>query len=323
MPIKLVCPRCQGTLYKKQSTRKCANCHKEFLSIDGCIDFAGEADGGNSKEKNFYEQVYNRVGSLNSEKRFGYKTEGIWFDRVFPSGKDILSRLSDLSDKDILCLGNGTSLKELYFAKKGASLWISDLSLGAVLQVKNSAPKAFQGFDVRYHAIDALHLPFEDSSLDVVYGFAFVHHLSNKVPFLKEAYRVLKPEGMCIFFDDAFSPIWQLSKTSLLKPLMQYIHKKRGISPEDLRATLEGGFTKRQVKEWGNGSGFQDYFFIKRELLLYLWLRCTKKVFGCDQSNGVVHFVASILLMLDRAMASISRLYQDNMIRLVWGYKKV
>ena len=261
MPIKLVCPICQGTLYKKQSTRKCANCHKEFLSIDGCIDFTGEADDENSKEKNFYGELYSREGRVNSEKRFAYKTEGIWFVSVFPSGKDILFRLSDLSNKEVLCLGNGTSMKEFLFSMKGAKLCISDLSIGAVLQVKNTLRKASQDFGVQFHAIDALHLPFEDSSVDVVYGFAFVHHLSDKITYLNEVYRVLKPKGICVFFDDAFCPIWQSSKKGILKPLMQYVHKKRGISPEDRHATWEGGFKREQIETWGTAAGFSRYFF--------------------------------------------------------------
>jgi len=166
-------------------------------------------------------------------------------------------------------------------------------------------------------------LPFEDSSFDIIYGFAFVHHLSDKVSFLKEVYRVLKTGGKCIFFDDAFSPIWHLSKRSFLSPLMKYIHKRRGISPEDLRATLEGGFTKKQIEEWGMSVGFYHYFFIRKEFLLYFWLRGMKKVFGSDNSNRVLYFVASLLSVIDSSVGSVSRLYQNNMIRLVWGYSKV
>jgi len=104
---------------------------------------------------------------------------------------------------------------------------------------------------------------------------------------------------------------------------MQYVHKKRGISPEDLRATLEGGFTREQIEKWGVAAGFLSYFFIRREFLLYFWIRGMKKIFNLDQNNLIVHFVGSLLSLIDTTTASISRLYQNNMIRLVWGYEKL
>ena len=57
--------------------------------------------------------------------------------------------------------------------------------------------------------------------------------------------------------------------------------------------------------------------------MLYFWLRGMKKALGFDQSNRVVHFVGSLLAPIDSTLGSVSRLYRDNMIRLVWGYKKV
>lgn len=326
MAINPVCPKCKRAFHKKASRVICLFCQAEYGLVEGCIDFV-EGEENRTKDKIYYDRIYNNLDSRKTEKylprkNFDQIIREIWFDKTFPSGKDILSKLPNLRNKEILCLGNGASMKEIYFAINGGSLWISDLSIDAVLKAKNSLPLNLSRLKVQFHAIDATQLPFENESLDVVYGYAFVHHLPDKLPFLREIFRVLKRGGMCIFFDNAFSPIWQRLKTGLLKPLMQHIHKKRGISPEDLRATLEGGFTKDQVIDWGFESGFNSYFFIKKELLLYFWLRGTKKVFNRDRDNRVVYLVGSMLSFFDSILESASRLYQDNMIRVVWGYRK-
>ena len=136
-------------------------------------------------------------------------------------------------------------------------------------------------------------------------------------------FRVLSPGGVCVFFDDAFSPIWHLSKQTILKPFMRYIHKRRGISPEDLRATMENGFKEREILEWGRAVGFDsDYFFVRREFLLYFFRRALKKVFCSDLNRPSVHFFASLLGSIDRILRKVSKLYQKNMIHVVWGYRK-
>lgn len=42
-------------------------------------------------------------------------------------------------------------------------------------------------------------IPLEDSSLDIVTCYSFLDHLEDRLFFYKEAYRILKPGGLCYF----------------------------------------------------------------------------------------------------------------------------
>jgi len=51
-----------------------------------------------------------------------------------------------------------------------------------------------------YHA-DAIDLPFENESFDIVWSEHVQMNIENKLQLYKETYRVLKPEGKLIFYD--------------------------------------------------------------------------------------------------------------------------
>lgn len=111
---------------------------------------------------------------------------------------------------------------------------------------------------------------------------------------------------------------------------MKYIHNKRGISPEDLRATIEGGFKESQILEWGNSVGFNNnYFFQKQEFLSYLCQRFLEKVCQYKLKNtmytnkNITKLLVSFLNHVDHSFANISKIYQNNLIRVVWGYRKL
>ena len=59
---------------------------------------------------------------------------------------------------------------------------------------------------ISYQQGDAKRLVFPDDSFDVVISNTVMHHIHDPVPFLAEAYRVLKPEG-AILIRDLFRPL--------------------------------------------------------------------------------------------------------------------
>ena len=67
-----------------------------------------------------------------------------------------------------------------------------------------------------FAGIDAENLPFADASVDIVYGYAFVHHLPDLDRFLAETARVLRPGGRAVFLDAAYAPLWDGSKRTWL-----------------------------------------------------------------------------------------------------------
>lgn len=122
-----------------------------------------------------------------------------------PWRRTLLESIGDLSGKKILLLGNGDSSKEIYFLLLEAKVVFSDFSIEAVRRKKQEVELAdfhWNGAaDIEFHAIDALHLPFPDNTFEIIYGFAFVHHLDDLDQYFKELHRVLKPSGICRFID--------------------------------------------------------------------------------------------------------------------------
>lgn len=173
----------------------------------------------------------------------------------------------------ILCLGNGESRKELYFLHLGAYLICSDLSFAGVLKAKAKSNLDDSKGRVAFHAMDACTVPLPDSSVDIVYGFAFAHYLPDLTPLLREVKRVLERGGRCVFFDSPYSPLWQTAKRTVLWPVMKVAHWLHPASPEDLRATYAGGYREEEIRNLGSAMGFGCTHFEPLSFFQYLLRR--------------------------------------------------
>ena len=129
-----------------------------------------------------------------------------------------------------------------------------------------------------FAAIDAMDLPLRDGSVDLVYGFAFAHHLPDVERFLGEVARVLRPGGRCVLMDNAYSPLWQRLKLVWLRPLMRLSHRREPRSPEDVRETdggrISGGATGGSIRAVGGIPSFE-----RVALLYYVWHRASVALF--------------------------------------------
>jgi SAM-dependent methyltransferase len=217
-----------------------------YMNNDGIYDFTSHSL--ESLEKKAYDHKY---ADSSIEMPTLKSIQEKWNDEINPSMSILLNSLGDLSGKQVLLLGNGVSLRELYFLHLGAKIVYTDLSFEAVKSVQYSFSSSelneIGQSNIEFHAVDALHLPFEDASFDVIYGCSFVSHVADSEQLFSEIYRCLKSGGVARFKSDAYSPIWQFMKTRLLKPLFDLRLKKRFISPEDLRHTLRGGFRREEI----------------------------------------------------------------------------
>jgi ubiquinone/menaquinone biosynthesis C-methylase UbiE len=114
---------------------------------------------------------------------------------------------------------------------------------------------------------DALALPFEDSSFDVVYSVAVLHHIpsqENRKQFVREAFRVLKPGGVCVF------TVWNIAQVKFLKThILHGLKKIAGISELDFgdviisfgkqkRQRYVHTFTKRSLQHLFGENGFSN-----------------------------------------------------------------
>lgn len=290
--------------------------------MGGTYDFV-HPQSSLAKEREHYDGEYRKL----SIKHLSLADiEGPWCSKLLPEHRILLESMGDLSNKKVLLLGNGTSFKELYFAYLGADLVFTDLSVEAVNQIKiwfeaSELNDRIKG-TVEFHAVDALHLPFPENTFDIIYGYAFVHHIENLVEFLSEVNRCLKPGGLCRFLDDAYSPIWQWFKGGPFRKLQRYAHRKDGISPEDERATHRGGYREEEIREAKREVGFKDLLFIRVSFFLRLAKRGYGKLISWDEhamQRGVP--LMKLAKLLDDILAK-TKIMKKNMINLVWGFTK-
>ena len=92
---------------------------------------------------------------------------------------------------------------------------------------------------------DALRLPYPAGSLDAVFAFGVLHHLSDWRGGLAEIARVLRPQGI-YFLEEIYPSLYQnfLTKRVLLHP------RRDRFQSEDLRSSLkDGGFLLRSSVE--------------------------------------------------------------------------
>jgi ubiquinone/menaquinone biosynthesis C-methylase UbiE len=274
-------------------------------------------------EKQYYDAAYATSPVVDSEVLDPGALFHHWRSLYYPMNGDVWEALGPLGGKDILLLGNGTSVKELHFLTHSPRrLIVSDLSPNALRTIRERLIATTDCSRVDFVALDAQHLPLADASVDLVYGYAFVHHLADIDRFLVETQRVLRPGGRCVFMDNRYSPAWQALKLGVLRGLMGYFHRREPVSPEDLRATLTGWYREEQLAEKIVALGATPYFH-RSGFFHYLFTRASERL----PPQRLFRWTASRPLIL-RALIAVDRwlgglaFIRANQIRLVWGFTK-
>lgn len=294
---------------------RCADCGREVRCIEGVLDLA--PCNKDMAEEVYYDQVYaGEEGTPRTDAR------AEWNSHYYPMNQAVLRRVGNVRGKTVVLLGNGTSEKELLFLEDEPTLLVySDLSPTAPRSVRERRFPEGRS-NLLFAAIDAERLPFADESVDLVYGYAFVHHLPDVDGFLREVARVLRPGGRSVFVDHGYSPLWQGAKLTVLRPLMRYFHRLQEPSPEDLRFTLAGAFREQDLSRcirqlgcepWFERSGFIHYLFTRASERLPPQ-RAWRALAGSDA-------VLRSLIRADELLARIPGMHR-HLIRLVWGCDK-
>jgi ubiquinone/menaquinone biosynthesis C-methylase UbiE len=304
-PAFFRCPECHEAL-EGACPDRCPRCERQ-LRANGVLDFVT----GSDTERSFYEDEYATSRVHTDDLR------SLWETTYYPMNRDVLELVGDVSGKDILVVGNGDSEKELLFLEYHPRRMVySDYSAGAVKLMQRKFGGAI------YAAIDANELPFVDASLDLVYGYAFVHHLEDPTVFLREAVRVLRPGGRAVFMDNPRAPLYQKAKLGLLRPLMAYYHRRGGISPEDRKATETGWYSVEELRDMLLSLGVEPVF--RRSLLVhYLVSRASERLPPRRLWRRYEHSERAqrALIRLDDALGRF-KVVRENQMRLVWGFTK-
>lgn len=317
--IRIRCIRCGGVNSMDPSVVNCLKCGTRIVDAQGVFHLLDTSS--KVEERTFYDNEYVRPPGEKPKTPVSVLRQQ-WERYDAPQNRLLRKVVGDLGGKTVLLIGNGASRKELTFLEH-MPRWLvySDLSPRASQAIQSEFDFDPYSSRVRFAAIDAENLPFEDASFDVVYGHAMVHHLPNVDRFLRGVFRVLKPGGKAVFMDDAYSPVWHYSKQTWLKPLMKYSHRRTGISPEDYRFSMSGGFKESELEPLMTRLGVVPYFH-RSCLLDYVWTRGVEKLLpgslrGSLTSGALMRTIARV----DETLGRFS-VYRRNQIRLVWGFSK-
>lgn len=297
----------------------CPACGWSAPVTDGVTDWA-PASEAREAEREFYEGEYGAGVGERGEWMVPEALAWLWRNPYYPENERVLARVGDLRDRTVLLLGNGGSEKELFLLTAAPrALVVSDLAPAGLAALRAKTDPGRWAARLHWAAIDAFALPFPDRTIDVVYGYAFAHHLDDLGAFCTEVARVLAPGGRAVFFDDAYAPAWQGAKRTVLRPLMRWSHRRRPISEQDERFTLGGGFRTEELDRLIRAVGGTP-FFERSGLVHYVWTRAWERL----APPGVARMatrpaVTSRLARLDRRLARRPRV-RANLVRLVWGW---
>jgi len=143
--------------------------------------------------------------------------------------------LGDVNGKDVLEYGCGGGLYTVALADRGAKVFAFDIS-PELLALAKKRLEVNQCEGVQLLLGSAHSLPFQDESIDVIFGMAILHHLDLEIA-SRELRRVLRKGGRAIFKEP-------LRNSKVYAWLRQFFPKRANVSP------FEGPFTDEQIEQF-------------------------------------------------------------------------
>ncbi len=200
--VFMACPLCREKLAVGNERFVCARCQRDFLASDGVVSF-------------LTEEIFNENPLLREEIACQnnclrvYENEKSLVHYFEKFDLESLSHSIEKASSIILDIGCGTGgLGDFVNGK----IYGIDVSPVLLRQARNREYCVYQA--------SANHLPFASNSFDVVFMRGILHHSNCPQRIIKEAYRVLKPNGLIISSDPRKCLLTRLAK--LVRKKSQY-----------------------------------------------------------------------------------------------------
>ncbi|PIQ92172.1 MAG: hypothetical protein COV69_03385 [Parcubacteria group bacterium CG11_big_fil_rev_8_21_14_0_20_39_14] len=216
--------------------------------------------------KDFSDSRYSAWGEFNIFK--DYIKDG---DRILDLGCGNGRLIELFKTQDIEYVGVDNSEKLIEIARDKFSIFNGSATLttprSSAEAHSKPLPKGFQfSIKPKFMVADALNLPFRDNYFDKIFSVAVLHYIPSgeyRKRFLKEAKRVLKPEGILIL---TVWSLWRRPKT--LKLIFKYsllkIIGRTELDFKDIFVPWQNKisryvhcFTKKELKNLTEESGFK------------------------------------------------------------------
>ena len=164
----------------------------------------------------------------------------------------------DNPPQNIIDVGCGIGGSTLHLAQKfGSKATGITLSPVQASRAKERATEAGLDSRVQFEVANALEMPFEDNSFDLVWSLESGEHMPDKTKFLQECYRVLKPGGKMIFATwchretDSLAGELTANETAHLKEIYRVYCLPYVISLSEYRAIAQKcGFQNIKSDDW-------------------------------------------------------------------------
>ncbi len=142
---------------------------------------------------------YHDVAAASYDSKWGIDFGSVGQEQVSGKLRKALGGWPDRPFGDALEIGAGTGYFSLNLLQAGAieRATATDISPGMLASLEENAERL--GISVRTAAAEAETLPFADSSFDLVFGHAVLHHIPDLAQAFSEFSRVLRPGGTLAF----------------------------------------------------------------------------------------------------------------------------
>jgi ubiquinone/menaquinone biosynthesis C-methylase UbiE len=148
--------------------------------------------------------------------------------------------LGDVRGQRLVDFGCGSGANSVLLTNRGAHVWGVDISEDLLRLAQRRLAVNNRAGGATFIAGSAHDLPFPDSSIDVVFGIAILHHLDLALV-SREVRRVLKPGGRAIFQE----PVRNSKAIAFLRSLVPY--RAPDISP------YERPLTDSEIEQFASG----------------------------------------------------------------------
>ena len=190
-----------------------------------------------------------------------------WRNRLYPGYIDLMP-VNQADDKTVLDYGCGPGNDLVGFGhfSKPRKLFGVDVS-DQVIQIARSRV-SIHNIDVEFIRIaeKPVHIPIEDSSIDIIHSSGVIHHTPDPMSILQEFRRIIRPCGYAQIMVYNYDSIWMHLFTCYQKIILEGLY--HGLSKRDAyEQTMDGDgcpiaicYKPDEFKELANMAGFHcDY----------------------------------------------------------------